>query len=248
MSYLTYEYGQGYSASAPTEWYCGIGTRRGMSKQLRCLIYAHGSGDTTFTATSAAKAGQNALLRTLAQDYFILVADLGLQAGWGNDLHRQRIEDAVSFLSTRWGFNNDQVTLMGGSMGVLGIMQYARVNPTRVRNMVGIIPALDLQSLMSSASADINAAYGGAYNDATHGPLHSPVQFADELDEDIPITLFTASNDTITLPSTATAFVSARPRTKRVDLGAVGHTEAAVTASITGVRSALKYLKDVPNV
>lgn len=224
--------GQGYSPTAPTEWHYLSGTAKAQLGQRPTLVYCHGSGDTAQTVLG--KTGQKALLDALSQKYAVISCDLGLQA-FGNDTHVARIVEAVAYIENSWGASG-AVTLVGGSMGALGALGYTRLYPERVRAVAGIIPGLDLADLMlRGAAADINAAYGGAYNDATDGPTHSPVQYADELGPDIPIHLWTASDDTITVPATADAFIAARPQTGRTNVGALGHSEAAVTASISGV-------------
>lgn len=224
--------GQGYSAVDPTEWQYLAGTAAAEVGLKPGLIYCHGSGDTAQTILS--KTGQKALLERLAQNYAVIACDLGYQA-FGNDTHVARIAEAIAYLEATWG-TRSRVVLVGGSMGALGALGYARQFPAKVRAVAGIIPGLDLADLMlRGAAADINAAYGGAYNDVTDGPTHSPAQYADELDPDIQIHLWTASDDTIAVPATASAFVAARPSTERTNVGALGHSEAAVTASISGV-------------
>ena len=224
--------GQGYSPTAPTEWHYLAGTAKAQLGLKPPLIYCHGSGDTA--QTILAKTGQKPLLDALAQNYAVIACDLGYQA-FGNDTHVARIIEAVTYLEQTWG-TRSRITLVGGSMGCLGALGYTRLYPTKVRAVAGIIPGLDLADLMlRGAAADINAAYGGAYNDATDGPTHSPVQYAASLSSSIPIRLWTANNDTIAVPATAAAFVAARPATFRTDVGALGHSEAAVTASITSV-------------
>lgn len=226
--------GQGYSAAAPSEFQFVVGTASAWAGRKPPLIYCHGSGATTQTAASgsAANAGEWALLTALAQHYLVIVADLGLQA-WGNDTHVARIAEAKAYLAALGA--TGPVTLVGGSMGNLGALGYARAHPESVSKVACIIPALDLASLYPMASADIDAAYGGAYSNAVHGPTHSPVQYAASLDADLPIHLFTTSNDPVCLPSTASAFVSARPQTGRTDLGALGHGDAAAGASASPV-------------
>lgn len=230
MIALRSQTGRGYSAAAPTEYQYVVGTAKGWSGQKPPLIYCHGSGATAQTAASgsAATAGEWALIQALAQDFLVVVADLGLQA-WGNDTHVSRIADAKAYLATLGAAG--PVTLVAASMGNLGALGYARLHPANVAKVACIIPALDLASLYPMATADINAAYGGAYNDAVHGPTHSPVQYAASMDSSLPIHLFTASNDPICLPSTAVAFVAARPQTLRTNLGALGHTDAAIGTS-----------------
>lgn len=231
--------GQGYSPAAPTEWHYLAATVRGQRGERPGIVYCHGSGDNARTILS--KAGQRPLIDALAQRYAVVAADLGLQA-WGNDTHVQRIGEAITHLRATWGVTGP-VILVAGSMGNLGALGYARLHPENVRAIAGIIPALDLADLMlRGAAADINAAYPPAYNDAAMGPTHSPVKYAATLDADLPIRLWTTSNDPICVPATATAFVTARPQTVRTDLGALGHTEAAVAAAQASVLAWLRTI------
>lgn len=232
---LRTQLGQGYSPTAPTEWQYFSSVNRGWLGQKPALIYCHGSGDTA--ATILAKTGQKALIDALSQEYAVLACDLGLQA-WGNDRHVQAIEEAVTYIEATRG-TSGQIVLVGGSMGNLGALGYLRLHPEKVRAYVGIIPALDLANLnlIPAVASDLTIAYGAPYNDATMGPTHSPVRYAASLDADVPIHLWTASNDTITVPSTADAFVAARPQTLRTNVGALGHSEAAVTAAQASVLS-----------
>lgn len=234
-------FGEGYSPTAPTEKQWDLGTIRAARGDKPPMIYCHGSGDTA--TTIQAKTGQLALLRALAQDYMICAADLGLQA-WGNDTHVARIGEAIDHLEATYG-TSGPVTLVTGSMGNLGGMGYARLYPENVTAIAAIIPATDLANLYANPliTADMNLAYPPAYDNATMGPTHSPVMYASTMDPDLPIHLFTASNDTITVPSTAAAFVAARPQTERTDLGALGHSEAAVTASVPLVVEWLRQVR-----
>lgn len=226
--------GQGYSPTAPTEWQYFSSTNRGWAGHVPPLLYLHGSGDNA--TTILAKSGQKPLLDALSQKYAVLACDFGLQA-WGNNTHLLRIEEAVAYLAATWG-GTARVTIVAGSMGNLGGLRYARLHPENVRAYVGIIPALDLGNLQTipAIAAELVTAYSpSGYNDVTMGETYSPVKYADELDPDLPIHLWTASNDTITVPSTAAAFVAARPQTLRTNIGALGHTEAAVTAAQASV-------------
>lgn len=232
MIALRTQLGQGYAPTATTEWQFVSGTTPAWRGDKPLLVYCHGSGDTATTVLK--KSGQKPLIDALAQRYIVIAADLGYQA-FGNDIHVTRITQAITYLQGITG-NTDPVTLLGGSMGNLGGMGYVRAHPENVRAYVGIIPGLDLSDLMlRGAAADINAAYGGAYSDAVHGPAHSPVHYADDLDPAVPMHLWTASNDTICVPATADAFVASRPSTLRTDVGALGHSEAAVAAAHASV-------------
>lgn len=236
---LRTSFGQGYSTTAPTELQFFTGTTRAWRGDRTTLIYCHGSGDTATTLLT--KSGQRPLINSMAQNFAVIAPDLGLQATWGNDLHVTLIDEAIDYVETTYG-TSGRVILVAGSMGTLGALAYALNHPEKVRAVAAIIPGLDLADLMlRGAAADINAAYGGTYDDVTEGPTHSPVQYAGDLDPNIPIHLWTCSNDTITVPATADAFVAARPQTERTNIGALGHTEAAVTAAQASV---LDWLAD----
>lgn len=199
------------------------------------MVYCHGSGDTSLTVLP--KSGQGPLIRSLAERHTIAVCDLGGQT-WGNDTVITRIGQARTYLRNTWG-SEGQVTLVGISMGGLAALAYALANPSAVRAVALIIPALDLNDLVvnnrGGAAADVNAAYGGAYNNATHGPTHNPAVYAASLRATMPIAIWTASDDPICVPSTADGFVTSRPQTARTDVGALGHSEASITAALDGV-------------
>lgn len=238
---LRTEFGSGYSESAPNENFYITGTVRSWRGDNPPLVYLHGSGNNASTMTTTA--GQYALLRALSQRFLVIAADLGGEA-WGNDTHMNRINDAIFYMRTRFGYGAEPVAFCAGSMGTLGALNYLRANPSQVKGVAAIIPALDLADLMlRGAAAGINAAYPPAYNDATMGPTHSPVKYAASLPSQTskPIKLWTSSNDAITVPATADAFVAARPSTPRVNLGALGHTDAAVAAAVDSVMDFLIY-------
>lgn len=212
-----------------------LGTWATWSGERTPLIYCHGSGDTTDTAQN--KAGQGPLIRALAQHFTVGVADLGLEA-WGNDTHVTRIGQEKTHLANNWGADGP-VVLVCTSMGALGGLAYTLANPANVAAVACVIPALDMADLYSVVDAGvkalIDAAYGGAYSDVTHGPTHSPIQYADELPADLPIAVWAADNDLAARPGPMNAFVTARPQTDLTWVGNLGHTEAAIAAASAGV-------------
>lgn len=234
----------GLSRITASEYDAVLGTADTFNKKRAPLIYCHGAGDTTLTVLDqrpdpTGNPSQKALVEALACDFTVGVADLGGDQ-WGNNLHVARIGAQLDYLAANYGANRPAV-LVAGSMGTLGALAFTLAFPARVRLVVAVLPALDLQDLLSrGAAAGINAAYGGAYNDATDGPTHSPVKFAAALPAGLPIALFTCSDDAIAVPATADAFVAARPQTYRENLGALGHTEAAIGAAFGPVRTWLR--------
>ncbi|KRB73085.1 hypothetical protein ASE01_20125 [Nocardioides sp. Root190] len=235
-------FGQGYSPTVPTESQYVAATVAGQRGERTLLVYCHGSGGSATGLLTTPL--ERAFVDALAQRNPVIAADLALQA-WGSDRHVQAIGEAIAYaeslLITPFG-PAGKIFIVAGSMGNLGGLGYVLAHPEKVRAYAGLIPALDLASLntMPPIPSEIAVAYGAPYNDATMGPTHSPVRYAAALDPDVPIRLWTASNDTICLPSTATAFVAARPQTERVDLGPLGHTAAAVAAAQPSILSWLR--------
>lgn len=196
-------------------------------RSARSVIFCHGSGDTATTVYT--KPDFNNLCRATAQRWRTLAADFGGQT-FGNDTAIARIHEAVAWLGS------DPVVLVAASMGVANALAYTLAYPETVACVAGIIPLLDMASIIPLGYGDdLDAAYPPAYDDATDGPTHSPIQFATQLPADLPIALWTASNDPLALPATAAAFVTARPQTTRTSVGALGHSGASVTAARAGV-------------
>ncbi len=188
------------------------------------LVWCHGNNGTAL----ADHLGYGSAMRILAQRYTVIAADLGFNT-WGNDLGITRVGQALDYLVTAWGVGGRAV-LVGASMGNAVAMNYAVRFPERIKAVAGVIPVVDLNAPPENpAKASLDAAYPPAYSDAQYGD-HNPLLFADELPADMPIGLWTSSNDPLAYPSTATAFVAARPQTLRVDIGALGHSGVNVAA------------------
>lgn len=191
------------------------------------LIWCHGNYGTAQADYSA----YSTELRLLAQRYTVIAADLGFNT-FGNDTGVTRVGQAVAYLAASWA-SSGPVVLVGASMGAAVALNYAVRFPANVAACALIIPALSLLVDPSHPAADeIDAAYPPAYNDATNGPTHSPIQFAGNLPTDMPIHLWTSSDDPTVPPATADAFVAARPQTGRTVFGAYGHGGINVAAPL----------------
>lgn len=187
----------------------------------RGIIFCHGSGDDA--AATQTRSDMRGLIRELAQFGTVQSADWGLQA-WGNDACVAAVDDGVDRLVADWGVT-EPVALVGVSMGALSVLNYAVRYPARVACVAAVIGLTDLGALYDtqpSYVAGINTAYGGSF-DAGDRADHSPIAFVDDLPDDMPISLWTSSNDTLVLPAWHAAFRAARPQTSRFDLGAHGH-------------------------
>lgn len=194
------------------------------------VVFCHGSGDTVVQPFR----DQVSLLYGLARQATVHLGDLGYET-FCNDLAITRVGQAIAHLRSSWGVVGP-VALVGMSMGAGNALTYALHHPEDVACVAGVIPLTDLVDAMTRIDpAGINAAYGGAYNDAIHGPTHNPIRFAADLPADMPIHLWSAGSDPFTPASVTQAFVTARPQTGFTDVGAWGHTDAAVSAAASGI-------------
>lgn len=218
-------------ATGEGDWLCGT-VRTDLGTETRGVIFCHGAGDTHIAPHRPQDQGK--LLHALARRATVHTADLGGDT-WGNDTGMARVADSLDLLRNL-GVEGP-VALVGMSMGVGVALNYALRNPEDVACVAGVIPLTDIASTLWFASASVNAAYPPAYDDDVHGPDRSPVQFAADLDADLPIHLWAASDDIYTPYATAQAFVAARPQTELTNVGALGHTDAATTAATAGIVS-----------
>jgi len=208
--------GQGrYVAS---EWDAVFSTR-GAPKPP--LVWCHGNHGTALLDY----ANYNIQLRALAQQYTVIVADLGFNA-FGNDTHILRIEQAIARLAALGA--TGPVVMWGNSMGGAGALNYAVNNPEDLAAVVTIIPAIDLDytaySPANAAGPYIDAAYPPAFDDTNPDhAAHNPIIFATDIPDTLPVGLWYSSNDPVCLPAKATAFEAARPATDTVNFGAHGH-------------------------
>lgn len=220
-----------------------VGTSRSWARtQPNGVIFCHaGSG----TATSVAiDANLRTLLATLGRHATVHAGDLG-GSTFGNDTGVTRVEQDRAYLRATWG-QAGPLVLVTASMGFITATNYALRHPTEVAAIGAVVPGIDLADLMTRGAGIpelIDAAYPPGYNDTTDGPLHSPIQFVADLDPDLPIHLWTSSNDPYAFPATADAFVAARPQTGRTNLGALGHTGVQVaTPAVTAFVEQYTYL------
>lgn len=205
----------GLSRYAADEWDAVFSTARAGRPPL---VWCHGNNGSTLADYTT----YSASLRLLAQHYTVIVADLGGNT-FGNDTGIARVGQALTYLASFSA--TGPAMLVGVSMGAAVALNYAVRNPANVRAVAGVIPAVDLNVPDGHvAAAAIDLAYPPGYNPANPDhAAHSPVEFAADLPESMPIHLWTSSNDTTVLPATADAFVAARPATGHTNIGAQGH-------------------------
>lgn len=184
--------------------YLRDGTRRG-------IVFCHGAGVTELYAIDQSSPNMAALLRAIVDAGYPVLASLCAGNNWGNDGGIAKVSAARTYLQGTLGAKSGKVILIGNSMGGCLSYAWARANLTSVACIVGILPVSDLNDIVTNnrggLGAEASGAYSGGYSEATYGATHNPVNFAAQL-SGLPIQAWSASDDTIVVPSTVTAFAA----------------------------------------
>lgn len=200
---------------------------------VRGVIYCHGAGTLASTVPDYSYIGEMHVYNAVANVFPTLIVDAGGSNNWGNPTATLRIADAVTHLQGTRGAKSGKVLLIGASMGFLTAMNYTKANPTKVAAILGLVPCVDINDMVTNnragTAAAINTAYGGTYVEATNGPTSNPSNYKASITT--PIRLYNASDDAICVPSTITSFVAGVPSATAVSVGALGHTQAAIDAA-----------------
>lgn len=200
-------------------------------EQPHGVIVCHGSGtvaeDTTYSLRR--------MIHALGKHATIHIGDLGFQT-WGSDVVIDRIDAAVTRLQSA-GVETP-VALLGASMGGCSALNYAHAHPSKVKCVAAVIPLVDLADAranpwLTTRWPEIDAIYGAP--PAADYTGHNPVGFATDLPSDMPIHVWSSSDDGLARPATHSAFLAARPQTGFTQLGPVGHSlPAAAEPGVTG--------------
>ncbi len=197
------------------------------------VLVFHGAGGTAFNSMDSSTAGQLQIFQRLSEVYPTVSADWGGASNWGNDTAISRVTSGQTYIqgsTASCRAKSGKVMLVGLSMGFTTACNWARANLSQVACIVGIIPANDVNDMVTNnrggTAAGINAAYGGTYSESTDGPTHNPTNYAASLN--VPIKLWYSDSDTVVVPSTVTNFVAHAPNASAVDVGSQGHSEATM--------------------
>lgn len=220
----TYRAGERYMLLAETDEWLVPGT-------LPAMIYSTGyTGSPWFVNRSDVM--DYSISKRFTETHSFLSIDSGGVDTMGNDVAIAAIDQAVAWSEAQ---GRTGPFLIGGtSMGFADMSNWVRTHQEKVAGIIGFCPAVNLtgvwQTDRGGFASVVNAAYGGLYDPAVHGPLHDPTLFAHELE--IPIIIFTSSNDTLTTVADHNAFAANAPDCTVVNMGAVGdHNKAAVSVA-----------------
>lgn len=140
-----------------------------------------------------------------------------------------RIQDAIDYHRSNLGGTPDPVALFGVSMGCADSLIYALENPSEVSCIIGVIPAIDLVDIYQNDVDDLRQ-YVEIGWEITH-PTSLPsiadlVSRANELS--VPARFYYSNDDAVTSSAAVTAYSNAGA--EMIDLGSLGHTNAAIDA------------------
>lgn len=151
------------------------------------------------------------IMRGIGNELVMLSPDLGGLSTWGNDTLISRMTAAKEVLYGVPNVRTGKVKLLGQSMGGLGALVWAAANPTLVDRIVLVIPVLNLKDVRdySNYGPEIDAAYGGAYVEATHGLTHNPLTMAAAGKfKNIPIQMWYGDRDALCRPEFSVQFAA----------------------------------------
>lgn len=178
------------------------------------VLYAHGSegGDGGGTQWMGI-ATRWPVMQAVGESCLMVCADLGGNQTWGNDTAISRMTSARAYLRGIPGVKQGRINILAQSMGATTALAWAAANPTLVGRIVLMIPVINLADIRANSSLYrpyIDAAYGGAYNEATHGATHNPLTMA-QLGKlaGVPIQMWYGIGDTLCKPEYAAQFANA---------------------------------------
>lgn len=155
---------------------------------------------------------------------------------FGNDTAVTSIQGTVDLLTAE-GYPGPYL-LYGASMGFCDLMNWARLNPNRVKGFLNMYGLYDLNDAYARnidlagtpSQTAINAAYGGAYDPVAMGPTRNPIQFMDAIGK--PIQGFIGTADALIPPNPfMTASAAHGPMWQSKLIQGTDHSPATVQAA-----------------
>lgn len=171
--------------------------------------------------------GINPTARKLVEHGFVLIApDLDLT--WGNATGRTRIADAVTYANTNFGTTAPPI-LLGGSHGSTSALMYALEATTKPKCLVTFLTIADLKTVQSANTGGQAAGITAAWANPVPAQADTLVR-ASEL-ASVPIYANYASDDAFSV--NLSTFATSHGNTTLANVGALGHTDAAMAAADT---------------
>lgn len=215
------------------------------------LMFVHGAGyDANYCTLDVGDQGKLTAFIINNGGFSVASDDNGGTETWGNAVSSAALVTNVNALQARSTVKaSSKVALFGASMGVLGALNYALANPTKVSCIVGIIPVMNPNDIHTNhRTVDgtdyapfLDSAYSGGYQEARDGATRNPFTYkASSAIADIPMLFFYGLSDTLCLPTYTEQFAAAAP-SKRTLVGLAGG-HAASTYQLVNYQTALDFL------
>ncbi len=194
--------GEGLVAYLPRCWSAG-------APLVACC---HGATGNATNVYDAAYETIPSVARALAGvGYAVVCADLGGDT-WGNATMRSRLDDLYGYVTGTLGCATP-IGIYGGSMGGCAL-SWVAANRSKVAAFAGVEPVSDINDIYTNnrqnLGSSINAAYGGAWSQATYGVTCNPITLAQGGSfSGMPYKAWYGDSDTTVIPSTVTGLISA---------------------------------------
>lgn len=179
------------------------------------VLYMHGSGANQTQMQLSSNTNLFYICRGLAYAGHVVLSFNCSGNHWGNSESFVRINEAIAYAQGTLGAKPDwQVAMIGGSMGGCGLAWAGQpANAGGLATFVGLTAVSDTQSVYdenASLQGQMDAAFGGTYDNATDGPDHNPLLLAQagRLDG-IAARFYYGDQDAVVLPSTTLALAAA---------------------------------------
>lgn len=215
-------YGSGRYFTGEGDWFVAPRTYK-PDGTLRGVIYCHGAGSTVAGYVADPTSAQYRLIQAIGSAFPTAVCDLGGVLTWGNATMRSRVDSARAWLQGPWGAKAGTVLLVGYSMGGAGALNYAQGSPGTVAALAGIMPVTDIAEMYATDRGSYRASIGTAWGVTYPAPLPVGASPAASYGQALPLSFWTASNDTTALPAPA-AVLAASVGGAVHDVGPVGHS------------------------
>lgn len=196
------------------------------------IAFVHGAGSQADYCL-ASYGNQNRTTQRMGSIFPAIAGDAGGDT-WGSSTGITRLDGYLTRLKARSDVDPTKYALISGSMGGIVSLNYAAQASVKPKAIVSVIPVLNPNDIVtnnrSGYAASINAAYGGAYNEATMGATYNPWTMRNDPKlKGIPMLLFYGTTDALCLPQYATDFIAGDPAFRTGIALPTGHEEASYT-------------------
>lgn len=197
--------GESHLALTPPTW-AADGSKMG-------IIYMHGATQTEAQMVDGANYGPLKItLRALAVAGYPIIGVYAAGDAWGNATAKSRIDDAKTYLQGTMGAKAGKIGIIGGSMGGLTALNWAKSNLSSVACAVGLVPVSDVTDMHTNnrggLTASINTAYS-TWSEATYGATYNPHTYAAGSLTGLRYKAWYGLTDTTVIPATVTDVVTA---------------------------------------